>query len=226
MMLSSLGCVSPPTFIEIEGEPRSKSRPRFTFTGKVYSAKKQRDNENLLKLYFRQHFNKPILAEVAVACVFYRSSRGRIDIDNLLKQIFDAANSICWVDDMQVTGVSAILKLDRDRPRIHIAIAHNGDNLIPGSMGRGSEDTHAVCKACGKNFIWKSFPSRGRTGEYCSNKCRGRQTSLPAAICPSCKATFKPKRRRQVYCCNNCKFFALHTKTKEKHRIIHESSNT
>lgn len=116
--------------LSIPGEPRPKERPRFG-KGRVFSSKSQKDDQDRLRGYFAEAFGRwPIGGTVAVACLFYRSSQRHVDIDNLVKQVFDAANGIIWHDDAQVTACIETLEVDREHPRIALGVVPYGCSVV------------------------------------------------------------------------------------------------
>lgn len=118
--------------VEIEGEPRSKARPRFSAGGKPYSDRKQVEHARYLGLRLRDGFPQPMEGNVVAIAIFYRSHRGRIDLDNLLKQALDAANGIVYEDDAQVTALAGRLELDRENPRTLLAFASHESTMQRG----------------------------------------------------------------------------------------------
>lgn len=120
--------------LTIPGEPRSKARPRFTGSGGVYSDKQQRAHEELLEWHLRFVFKEPLQEGVGVGMTFFRSDRHRIDLDNLVKAVLDAANGIAFVDDAQVVELAARLDLDKANPRTVLLIEPKST-----SMPRGTE---------------------------------------------------------------------------------------
>lgn len=109
----------------VPGEPRPKERPRFG-KGHVFSSETQKDDQERLQGHFADVFPNPLDGTIAVACLFYRSSQHHVDIDNLVKQVFDAANGIIWHDDAQVTACIETLEVDREHPRIAIGVVPYG----------------------------------------------------------------------------------------------------
>lgn len=192
-------------FLLIEGEPRSKARPRFSKSGHAYNSQKQRDHELRLKQQMQIARPSKIEGNIAIACIFYRSSKGRIDIDNLLKQVLDAATGIIWTDDMQVTACVAILRFDRELPRTAIAFgSHNGIGL-----DRSNQDIPAICKQCGAKFAWRQYPSDvDRRGVFCSLACKnryGRSDLRAPANCRVCGKSFQRKVGAQSLCSEECR---------------------
>lgn len=108
--------------LTVPGEPRSKARPRFTGSGGVYSDKQQKAHEELLEWHLRLAFKEPLQGGVGVGITFFRSNKQRIDLDNLVKAVLDAANGIAFVDDVQVVELAARIELDRENPRTVILV--------------------------------------------------------------------------------------------------------
>ncbi len=99
------------TFI-LPGEPTPKGRPRFSVVrGKVhtYTPAKTLAAEQEIQWRIRgQVQGPPSKEQFHVALAFYCKSK-TVDIDNLVKLIFDAANGIVWVDDKQVASLHAVI---------------------------------------------------------------------------------------------------------------------
>lgn len=150
-----------PTFLLIEGEPRSKARPTNND-----NSKQDRQNRDL-KESLRINFPRLLTGNVAVCCFFYRSSRKRIDIDNLFKEVFDAANGIVWRDDMQVTACLGFLSLDKDYPRTALAIGP-----LRGESSLDRTEDRKPCQHCGESFSY-ARPAHGLERKFCSRECVG-----------------------------------------------------
>lgn len=61
--------------------------------------------------------------EIAVRIVVYFPDRKRRDIDNLLKCLLDSLTGIVWVDDSQIASLTLERYLDRENPRVELAVA-------------------------------------------------------------------------------------------------------
>ena len=182
--------------IVIDGQPRSKARPRFTGSGKVYSDATQRAHEELIAWSFRSAVSTPLTVSVEMDMVFYRSDQQRIDLDNLVKAVLDGANGICFVDDVQVVAIAARIELDRDRPRTEIVVRERET-----SMPRGdSRFEIRQCPTCGEEFRSRSFKSAPEGQRFCSRACLTRRRGT----CPECGDEFTASGSRQVYCSKKC----------------------
>ena len=83
----------------IEGEPRSKQRPRVA-RGRAYTPKET------VEAYWAA--SEHLFEErVVVSIDFFNGNRRRRDIDNMVKLILDALNGVAFVDDVQVVGLEA-----------------------------------------------------------------------------------------------------------------------
>lgn len=88
--------------IVVPGEPVPKGRPRFG-RGHAYTDPKTKAAEERIRALVRQAgIRKPIKNPVGLTIEFWRSSKRRVDIDNLAKLVLDALNGIAWEDDNQI----------------------------------------------------------------------------------------------------------------------------
>jgi crossover junction endodeoxyribonuclease RusA len=120
-----------PRIAVIPGEPPSKQRPRArvqtTRAGKAYvqayTPAETRKAEQRLAWQMRPLGHHPA-GMLAVAILFYRRTRQRVDIDNLQKAALDAATLAgVWADDSQVSAIACIRQVDNQAPRLVMAIA-------------------------------------------------------------------------------------------------------
>ncbi|WRQ08194.1 RusA-like resolvase [Mycobacterium phage dwieneke] len=116
--------------LTIPGLPYSKSRPRFTRKGRPFHDPRDKSAERATAVYLRATVRRPYTGNVALACVFYRDTLRRIDVDNLLKHVCDAANGVLWVDDCQCTAITAVIELDRQNPRTVLAVAPHTSSMV------------------------------------------------------------------------------------------------
>lgn len=206
-VLAVMGCpdLSAAVVVTIEGEPRSKARPRFTGNGRPYSDPKQKANQDYLIACLRPHFPKQLPGNLAVAAVFYRSTRQSIDTDNMLKQLLDAGKNLCWDDDRQVTAVAGVTHLDRTRPRIEVAVAPHVSTLDR------AEAVAIPCQYCRKMYK----PRYGSKRKFCSRKCASHSIGqdLTAEVsCRFCLTPFRRKNAGMVFCSDDCRLKSLNAK--------------
>lgn len=143
------------------GEPHSKARPRFDKDGHAYKDPADAAAEEATKWRLRQFFRRgPLTGNVALGCIFFRSTRQEIDADNMLKHVCDAGNGILWLDDSQVTAKYGQVELDPEQPRTILVL---GPHVS--TMQRGT-DYVRDCEGCGEKFT----PSR-HTQKCCSRDC-------------------------------------------------------
>lgn len=196
-------------FAVIPGEPPSKSRPRFTRTGKPYRTKEDVDAERRTAWHLRRLFPEPWAGNIALGCVFFRPNKQRIDVDNMLKHVCDAANKIAWLDDSQVTAVYGVAELDTENPRTILVFARHSSSLT-----RGSDNVRA-CEHCGTEF-----PLVGRTTKrFCSSACaykaRGHDLSAPVP-CKHCGKPFRRTTSAQVMCSRQCRTDSLRGRNRQR----------
>jgi hypothetical protein len=171
--------------------------------------------EEALGWQLRAILKKKLTGNVAVVCLFFRSSRQPVDTDNLLKFVLDGATGICWDDDRQVTAVAGVLELDTKRPRTVIALGE-----YESSMARGT-DAWRRCKHCGIPFDNKSQPGV----RFCSRECRvagrkvapGVDNTVPVH-CAQCGAEFRKSWSGTKFCSEACRAEALRGRNRARRR--------
>lgn len=115
--------------LTLPGEPASKARPRFNRDGRAYKASEDEQAEARTGWLFRRAFRQPWTGNLAIGCVFFRPDRRRIDVDNMLKHVCDAANGIAWEDDAQITAVYGVAELDVEDPRTVVVVTRHESSL-------------------------------------------------------------------------------------------------
>lgn len=171
----------------VSGEPRSKARPRVGKYGNVYTPGKVEERTTGNEL--RREFPKPVDGNLAVFCIFYRSSRSRVDVDNMLKHVLDSATGIVWQDDSQVTAVAGIVELDRSNPRTVVVVAPHRSTME-------REPILRTCGSCKRQFVVR------KTGEkenqrFCSVECANVARRVPSRACAGCG---KPTTKQSELC--------------------------
>jgi Holliday junction resolvase RusA-like endonuclease len=181
--------------VTYEGVPLSKARPRFTRSGAVYTPRQTRDYEDDIALLIRASLNGRSVdaqGKYALRCIFYRPDRHRIDCDNLLKAVSDAATGQVWKDDSQVVEVIGRLVAASDHARAEILI-HRADDPAP----------RPTCPMCGNEVT--TYPSVGTV--HCSAECYSKSTYVTQE-CRGCGVAFSLPRcyakRRAGFCSLPC----------------------
>lgn len=172
----------------IPGNPPTKARPRFSKHGHAYTSAEAREAEKVTAWELKTYFKEPLKGNLAVACVFCRRTKGRVDVDNLMKHLLDSANKVAWYDDYQITALCGMLDLDRENPRTIFAVGQHLNSTMDRSDPTtvGSEGT---CTRCGERFTLDTSQRR-----VCLNCRSATQGQL---VCPSCGG---PKSRNAIAC--------------------------
>lgn len=198
-------------YAQIKGDPWSKSRPRFTRTGRTYKPRDDQEAEQRLRWNLKANNARPFKGNVMLVCRFYRSNFQRIDTDNLLKHVCDSANGILWADDSQVTLTIGEIQLDPDNPRTVILAGNHQSSLTRG------DDAMIPCQQCDTMFT----PAAGRRGKqkFCTHRCAitSRGTNLEEPInCAHCQKPFRRTTSAQTMCSRDCRADSLRDKRKAK----------
>lgn len=122
------GLTDPLYVITLPGEPRPKVRPRFG-RRRTYTDPADAAAEAVTGAALSEVFSTPLVGNLAMGCVFFRSTRRRVDADNLLKHVADSGNGIAWLDDSQLTTQLGIVELDRVNPRTVIWVGAHHSTL-------------------------------------------------------------------------------------------------
>lgn len=157
--------------VTYEGLPVSKARARFNPASgrRPYTPTRTVEYEQSLawKIRLALGSREPDAeSRFGLRCVFYRPTRQRIDCDNLIKAVSDAATGLVWKDDSQVLEVIGRLFLAADRPHVEFAIYR-----VPDTAPRPR------CRTCGKPY--STYPSID--DECCSTECRRAARSQSAS---------------------------------------------
>ncbi|MBB5081331.1 RusA family crossover junction endodeoxyribonuclease [Nonomuraea endophytica] len=182
----------------IDGEPPSKSRPRFTRNGKPYRTKEDVDAEARTAQHLRRIFDQPWTGNIALGCIFFRPNKQRIDVDNMIKHVCDAANGIAWNDDSQVTAVYGVAELDQQSPRTVLIFAQHRSTLTRGT------DNVRPCEYCGTPFELVGRTTKRFCTAACSYKARGYDLSEPI-LCKQCGQLFRRTTKAQILCSRECR---------------------
>lgn len=198
MMLAVQADASEMHYLTMPGDPPSKARPRFGKGGNVFTPAESRKAEKRTSGLLRESFTEPMTGNVALVAIFHRSGRQRIDVDNMLKHVCDAANGIIWDDDSQVTAILGVAELDSERPRTLLVVSPHVSTLTRGT------DATKPCERCTKPF---SIIGINAARKYCSTACgyAARVNSREPVECRQCGETFRRSTNRQVLCSPGCR---------------------
>jgi Holliday junction resolvase RusA-like endonuclease len=183
-----------------DGDPASKARARWHMKQqRFFTPQKVQDAQAALSWKFRTAVrDTPWTCNVAIVAIFFRPNAQRIDADNLMKLVMDAATKAAiWADDCQVTAQAAFIELDRERPRTIVALCPTTSTL--------NRDPVEVreCRTCRQPFKRNRFTDTGRSGRFCSNRC-AQAAQLARARCPRCGTEFQRTVSGQRYCSAAC----------------------
>ena len=109
---------------KLAGDPIALQRPRVLRSGYTYNPQAQEQEEARIQLRLQHHSSCPILTPLSISITFFmpipkstpKKKRSKLvssphskrpDIDNLIKFVLDAANSIIFYDDSLVYSVTA-----------------------------------------------------------------------------------------------------------------------
>ena len=183
----------------VEGEPVSKQRPRFSKkNGRVYTPGGTQSAEKQVAWSFRQAVQGVALDpddSFGFFVGFFCGTGQRRDVDNMTKLVLDGLNGVAWVDDAQVTEVSAKVKRWQQPARTEVVVYRTPRQGRP----------QTTCEVCSKTFpIYPSAPER----RHCSKRCQLR-TSQIEKECKRCGAPFTVQASQrhlgQVHCSMTCK---------------------
>jgi Holliday junction resolvase RusA-like endonuclease len=117
--------------LTIPGSPVPMARPRLAGRHS-YTPAASKDYRDFVTLsIIGQRGNEPAQGKAfALHATFYRSTKIRVDLDNLLKNVLDACtNAHVWNDDSQVREIIARLVLGAHDPRLEMVIYRLSDTL-------------------------------------------------------------------------------------------------
>ena len=123
-MLGGLGAARDVRCVTLPGPPRPKERPRFNrATGNAYVSREARQAAAHTRGLLVESGVRCDTGPLAVALLFARTDRRRVDLDNFVKECLDCANGVVWGDDSQVMALAARMIVDPRLPRTVLAVA-------------------------------------------------------------------------------------------------------
>jgi Holliday junction resolvase RusA-like endonuclease len=162
------------------GDPVPAARARVTRKGgayypKTYAVYRKNLRASLEEALRATEAEPDAESKFGLKAVFFRRSRQRTDVDNLLKAICDACTGLIWHDDSQVIETFGRVCYDSQDPRVVLLVYFV---QVPESERAESQFT---CKRCGKVVQCKTPHEAGKK-VYCSEACR-----YPARVSVDCK---------------------------------------
>jgi Holliday junction resolvase RusA-like endonuclease len=184
----------------VEGEPASKSRPRFTKRGHAYTPEQTKVAERRMAAAFRAAAPRHRVDEFAtygVMAVFFHGTNQRRDVDNMLKLICDGLNRIAWADDSQVVEIAG--------RRGYGPPEDARTEVLVYEVGRADRDT-AMCVRCGREFL--TYPSTKAVQKFCSGACmKASRIEARTRKCEHCGKAFDGVKQGYVarFCSVACR---------------------
>lgn len=89
--------------------------------GRIYRSEEANDYRQYVGLLCLTAGMQPIEGDVSMRLTFYRPAR-RMDLDNMLKQLFDALQGHAYHNDGQVAEIHARRCEDKANPRVELEI--------------------------------------------------------------------------------------------------------
>ena len=169
----------------VQGEPRSKARPRFsTRNGRVVAytprdTKTAEDRYRVAYLQAARAIETDPFAAFTVEATFYCGTKQRRDVDNMLKAVLDGLNKTAWPDDAQVVEVvGRKTYVPKSEARSEVTVRKVGELNMPiaqgsqprkvpaGAMNRGNQKvTEADVRAIREKFN-DGVPRKDIAAEY------------------------------------------------------------
>ena len=180
-------------FVTHEGVPVSKARARWSRkSGRFYTPSKTVGAElSVASRINRSLKGEPFVGSVAVVAVFFRPNFQRIDADNLMKLVMDAATKAgAWKDDCYVMAQASYVEFDPRHPRTLIAICDTKSSM--------DRDRRFKCRVCEKLFNRPGCAAISNPPQFCSKKCRY-SVQRVLTRCARCEQSFNRNSSGQRY---------------------------
>jgi Holliday junction resolvase RusA-like endonuclease len=199
--------------VTIPGAPPSKARHRHG-QGRTFKTAKDIANESHTAGHLAAVVPEPFTGNVAIGCMFYRPNRQRIDVDNMLKHVCDAAKGILWIDDSQATAVFGVVELDPDEPRTVVVIGRHSSTLERGT------DAVYPCAVCGKPIQRDSKKFVKTCSKSCAVRARGGKPLEAEFQCAHCGKPFRRTTSYQTMCSAECRAASFSGKRRAARRYV------
>lgn len=199
-------------FVHI-GTPVAKSRARWSRKSRsFYTPTSTSAAEDEIALRFREAMrgHAPFDGSVAIVAIFYRPNFQRIDSDNLMKLVMDAATKAAvWVDDCYVTAQASFVEFDREKPRTLVAFCPSASTL--------DRSYRFTCQVCETPFKRPGRAAFANPPKFCSKECRS-NSERKEFRCARCGVVFQRASSGQRYCSEPCRSLAVNSPERRKKR--------
>lgn len=153
----------------MRGDPLPAPRARVTRRGTYMPENYQAYRDSLrwvLKEKF-QHCGASLEPSVrfGLKAIFFRKTRHRTDVDNLMKTVCDAGTGTVWKDDSQVVETFGRAFFESDDPRV-VILVYTIDEL-PSELAM----RQFTCEKCG-TVVTCANGKEAKRRKYCSDECR------------------------------------------------------
>lgn len=198
-----------------EGAPVAKSRARWSRkSGRFYTPSATSGEQDAIAFELKRELDgKTFVGPVAIVAIFYRPNFQRIDADNLMKLIMDAATQAgAWKDDCYVTAQASMMEFDPIFPRTLIALCPAQSTL--------DRARRFTCAVCGNKFNRSGKAALKKPPKTCSRECRGvlYERDRVGARCSRCGLGFVRNSSRQRYCSPECRTAAINDPLRRQKR--------
>lgn len=190
--------------VVLRGDPTPSPRPRLGRGGNVYMGKAYTSYREQLAWTMKGKIGSIGVRDgiFGMRAIFFRRTRQRTDVDNLLKTCHDAGTGVIWKDDSQVVETFGRIFFESDDPRVVLLIYQPAAGPLPSPL---------TCERCGKSFQVR-WPSARKTRRFCSTTCKFERIEK---ACDKCGSTFTvpkslSKRPLARFCSKECslRFYA------------------
>ena len=108
---------------QVDGEPIPKQSARAGRAG-WYTPQRMRDWQELVSWIAKETMGiePPLRSPLSVRLDFTRSTRHRVDLDNLSKSVLDGMNKIVFNDDQQITHLVVSKTYDTETPGVSVQV--------------------------------------------------------------------------------------------------------
>jgi Holliday junction resolvase RusA-like endonuclease len=90
---------------------------------RVLNSERQRLRAAELRWQLQLQWSQPWNGPVVMGVVFFRRTHREVNVDNLEKQLYDAAEGVIYHNDRQVKRTVPLIEVDPGHPRTVVAVA-------------------------------------------------------------------------------------------------------